>query len=307
MIDNYPIIKIPDFLEKPNLYLDSFELVDKPLEPKPPILKSKFPWLVTIYILLGMPIISSSLGIPGFILAIILLFIIIHKNSSNEENLYKERLKHYETEYNYYQKKVTEYEEHLEKIKQREIEIEAFNENPLFKILKILLTRREYLKTSKPPCDNLLDTKRGVSENSFFLYLSSNFKDMILINKSLGEYIPDFVYFNPEFNLFIDIEIDEPYDAISREPIHYIGVNDSRDYFFLTNKWCVVRFSEKQIIEQPSACCDEIKRTVNKVFMNSYKMEVPCEQLKQDKRWSKTEAIKMSIDNYRDSYLAKKL
>ncbi len=79
----------------------------------------------------------------------------------------------------------------------------------------------------------------------------------------LGPYFPDYVYEckNPEF--FIDIEIDEDFDFINQKPIHYLGADDSRNDYFLSKNWFVIRFAEQQIIDYPDECCIYLKDVIN--------------------------------------------
>ncbi len=246
-----------------------------------------------------------ALGIPGFIIAIILFIVVIVYKSSSDEEKHNEQLQKYENAIIEFKQKLDHYQKQIEIKHQRDIEMEALKANPLLKAMKIWMTGIEFLETSEPPSDRSLDAKKGVTESIFHAKLLSTFGDMILLDKTVFDYTPDFIYFNPKFNLYIDIEIDEPYDGISKDPIHYIGADDVRDYCFLRKKWCVIRFSEKQIIEQPSACCDEIKRTVNKIFLSIYKPEEIKENLTVDKRWTESIANKMAKENYRDTYLFK--
>ncbi len=296
MIDHYPIIKIPKFLTKPNLYLDDSDDLSKPTKPNPPKLKSNSSWLIPIYIFLGMPLISVTLGIPGFIIAIILLIVVI-SYTSNEEKRHNDQIQKYESA-------IIEYNQKFEIQCKRYKETTTLNANPKLKAQKIWNTRVEFFKTAEPPSDSGLDAKKGVSENNFLSMLRSTFKDMILIDKTIINYTPDFIYYNPKLNLYIDIEIDEPYDGLTKEPVHYSGADDFRDSCFLIRRWCVLRFSEKQIVEQPTACCDEIKRTINTIFPSTYKQEEIENSLSVDKCWTKSKAKEMAINNYRDTYLS---
>jgi hypothetical protein len=305
MNTQYPIIKIPEFLTKPNFFIDTLEKPSEPVEPLPPKIKHNSTWYITLYILIGVPILSSTLGIPGLITSIILLFVFIKKITSSEEIRNNAELKYYEIEINNYKRDLEKYYDQLSKRDKRMKEMILIDQNPLLKLLKIINVRQEFLASSMSPSIINQDVKKGVTESIFFPLLISTFKDMVSNNKSLLDYTPDFVYFNPLFNLFIDIEIDEPYDAISKAPIHYLSADEGRDSFFLRMKWCVIRFSEKQIVEQPNACCDEIKRLVNSIFLKVYDMDQIKETLEIDNVWTINGARKMAMDNYRDTYLSK--
>jgi len=303
MDNQYPIVKIPSFLHESNLFLDKIPLPIEPSEPVPPKLRSKFPWILLIYIVLGMPLISSGFGIVGFVASILLLFVIINITSKKEENTTRLAIIKYEEAQQVYIDKMDEHNNKMKIFNKRLSEEFVYMENPLLRILKIQMTKIEFLASAKQPEDCSDGVKKGVSEKYFYTYLKSVFGDHILINKTLWDYTPDFIFFHPFFKLFIDIEIDEPYDALSREPIHYIGEDFQRDNYFVKNKWCVIRFSEKQVIQQALPCCCEIKRVVNTIFPSAYGKEDLTEILLPDKRWTREDAIIMAKENYRDSYL----
>lgn len=56
-----------------------------------------------------------------------------------------------------------------------------------------------------------------------------------ILNRNYS-YRPDFCLYWAKKQLYIDIEIDEPYDIVSRKPIHYQGNGDNlRDRYFIRN------------------------------------------------------------------------
>ncbi|WP_143437066.1 PDDEXK family nuclease [Hymenobacter mucosus] len=63
-------------------------------------------------------------------------------------------------------------------------------------------------------------------------------------------------------NLFLNVEIDEPYDGANRLPTHCQGDDDSRDNFFTSRGWVVLRFAEIQVHQQPEACCAVIAHLI---------------------------------------------
>lgn len=120
-------------------------------------------------------------------------------------------------------------------------------------------------------------------------------------NRNYG-YRPDVGVIWKEKNIFIDIEIDEPYDIVSRKPIHYKGGNDRlRNDYFLDNGWVVIRFTEKQIVEN----CEEVNNFVKFVLWvlsgdNRFKSENRLEEVN---RWSYEDALKWEGERYREVYL----
>ena len=116
--------------------------------------------------------------------------------------------------------------------------------------------------------------KKGASEGFFLNYLQKAFnQEKYLIHEhakfkmKMGKmrvYQPtaDFLLIDKEYNLGVDIEIDEPYTLKDKKPCHckedkwYV----MRDKFFSQEKnYIVVHFAEYQIIKYPQQCCDFIK------------------------------------------------
>lgn len=62
----------------------------------------------------------------------------------------------------------------------------------------------------------------------------------------------------------IDIEIDEPYAAFTRKPIHYIGCGDDfRDALLNNIGWIVIRFTEYQVFSNPKRCAAFIAQVLH--------------------------------------------
>lgn len=107
---------------------------------------------------------------------------------------------------------------------------------------------------------------------------------------------------NDKYGIRIDIEIDEPYSGVERKPIHYIGCGDDfRDLCLNNIGWIVIRFSEKQIYTEADYCINYIKYIIglidSTVVPDSYDFPSP------DKRWTETEAMVMSVMEYREKML----
>ena len=104
----------------------------------------------------------------------------------------------------------------------------------------------------------------------------------------------------------IDIEIDEPYAAITNKPTHFVGCGDDvRDMRLNNLGWIVVRFSEYQVCSEMDACVAYIAQLVH--YLNPSKILpktlLRCDKPKQHKRWTEIESKLMAIDKYRQSYL----
>lgn len=116
-------------------------------------------------------------------------------------------------------------------------------------------------------------------------------------------YKPDIAILWKSKGIAIDVEIDEPYDINSREPIHC--ADDEKDYirnaYFLENGWFVIRIAEEQVIKNVDGVCGYVYNIISvfakdKRFARDYSIN-PV------KRWSKEKAQKMAEDGYRDKYL----
>lgn len=116
-------------------------------------------------------------------------------------------------------------------------------------------------------------------------------------------YRPDFCLYWEKKNLYIDIEIDEPYDIVSRKPIHYLGNGDNlRDRYFIRNGWCVLRFAEQQIKDNAEGVINYVKRIL-KWLTDESEIKFHEDTLDSINRWSYEDATEMSSKNIREKYL----
>jgi hypothetical protein len=123
-------------------------------------------------------------------------------------------------------------------------------------------------------------------------------------------YNPDFAYIDKEINLFIDIEIDEPYISNNRKPIHYVGYfkDKIRNDFFNNRGWIVIRFSEEQVVRYPHSCCKFIAQQIAEITRNSAitSQFAQTPDLQPQQQWTKKDAIEMATREERDDYYLKK-
>jgi hypothetical protein len=119
-------------------------------------------------------------------------------------------------------------------------------------------------------------------------------------------YEPDIVLFDKILNLYIDIEIDEPYDGYYRYPTHYVNPEDEvkqddvRDLFFNESGWIVIRFTEKQIHLQPYECIAYIKNVLSSIYHQPFSNEVKCQT---EEQWDYNQCIQWQKFYYRENYL----
>lgn len=152
--------------------------------------------------------------------------------------------------------------------------------------------------------------QQGVSEKNFYQVLQRIFPKVVqgleFKNTNYHPYSADFALLH-ESGLSIDIEIDEPYVGNTKEPHHCIdqGKDDIRNEFFTSGNWIVVRFSEKQAVQQPQSCCKVIAKVVAQLS-GDYTYYVRLQALPDllpDSMWTIKQARKWAKQNYRKTYL----
>ncbi|MBU3658338.1 MAG: WYL domain-containing protein [Flavobacteriales bacterium] len=156
---------------------------------------------------------------------------------------------------------------------------------------------------------------KGFTENLFKKSILENFNNLfqiyddrfVLYKSNQNPFEPDFTLIDEtnDINLFIDIEIDEPYDGISRQPIHFMGFDKQRNSFFKNRGWIVIRFAEYQVFKETMSCCKFIAEVINSVnpnFTISEKLS-KIKDIGTIKQWTKGQSIKWAIEKYREKYL----
>ena len=158
--------------------------------------------------------------------------------------------------------------------------------------------------------------RRGYMEESFQFELSRNLSKYklqiigdcgILPKDDSHPYEPDIAVIDLENpSIRIDIEIDEPYAAISNKPTHYIGCGDDiRDMRLNNMGWIVVRFTEYQVLSEMNACINFIALLIHKLNPAKLFPDVLLQSTlpTNHKRWTEIESKLMAIDRYRQKYL----
>lgn len=118
---------------------------------------------------------------------------------------------------------------------------------------------------------------------------------------------PDIAIVDKKYNsnLRIDIEIDEPYAGISRQPTHCIGEDIYRDNYFKDRGWIVIRFSEYQVHLSESSSLKFIAETIKAAIPN---YTIPSDlsklpSLAKYDLWDTLQAQKWEEKKYREVYL----
>lgn len=155
--------------------------------------------------------------------------------------------------------------------------------------------------------------QKGYKENDFFNEIKLQIHDIELTNNVhmvipnySKPYEPDIVLFDKQLNLYIDVEIDEPYDGFYRYPTHNYRAEDDfkqdniRDLFFTESGWVVIRFTEKQVHKQPTECIDYIKNVINSIYSKEFSKTAKCEL---ENQWDENLCTQWQLNNYREKYL----
>lgn len=161
--------------------------------------------------------------------------------------------------------------------------------------------------------------RKGYKEDAFYGYLETYFSDnfklyndrFVLSRNNTNRYEPDFTLTNEEndINIFMDIEIDEPYEGLNdvhqRSVTHCQYFDTNRNNEFVNRGWIVIRFAEIQVHQNPDGCCRFIADVIRSIDSN---FRYPVNLLNVTKvepvrQWTKEVAKQWSMQKYREEYL----
>jgi hypothetical protein len=150
---------------------------------------------------------------------------------------------------------------------------------------------------------------KGRSEAFFHRYLQKFFPKQVYTDLALpvgnSYYYPDFAIISKEHNLYVDIEIDEPYN-FRGYPTHTKGADDRRNAYFVQCGWAVIRFTEEQIARQPLQCCKFIAQTLYRISRDSSFLKNDLSAIPDlsftPKIWDEQMARQMALNASRDNY-----
>ena len=147
-------------------------------------------------------------------------------------------------------------------------------------------------------------------EKSISALLSSKFEVSGNIRLNTGKltrpFEPDIaIICSTNKNIRIDIEIDEPYAGITRQPTHCRGEDVNRDNYFKNRGWIVIRFSEFQVHTKEIECLNFIALVINSID-NSF--QIPhnlkaVSKIENEILWDIVQAQKWEKEKYREKYL----
>jgi hypothetical protein len=156
--------------------------------------------------------------------------------------------------------------------------------------------------------------KIGFKEDEFFVFLTNYFSNdfKVFNDKHIPQqnnhrpYEPDFILLKEtnNDNIFINIEIDEPYEGLSKTPTHIIYNDIYRDLFFTNRGYIVIRFTEKQIHLKPLDCCLFIACVIQSINPNiTFNNLKQINKLEKEDQWDSLQAKKWAFEKYRENYL----
>ena len=180
----------------------------------------------------------------------------------NQKRCYHQALDRYAPQIQRYRRQQVEYDRELRAAHTPE-RIAAFQ-------CKLIL---QILAQTMPPDGENSKARRGAAEAAFWEHLNHHFPDKVHVGKALTipnfahPYTPDLAYIDPIANLYIDIEIDEPYTKTRNgyKLKHYQGSRSDqrRDRFFLDRGWVVIQLSEEQVVRWPERCCKTVAGAIS--------------------------------------------
>ena len=181
-----------------------------------------------------------------------------------------------------------------------------------------------YVNMPKPNCVIKFPRKgrsgrKGYKEENFKIYIERYYRSdfqvfddrFILVKNNPKPFEPDFTLIdeNNGINIFLDIEIDEPYEGLNdikeRKPTHYQQSDTNRNNAFKNRGWIVIRFAEIQVHQAPNSCCRfiaDVLKSINSKYVAPENLS-KYEKLTPLRQWTKEEAEKWSLERYREKYL----
>ncbi|MEN9216467.1 MAG: hypothetical protein Q6K90_03980 [Gloeomargarita sp. HHBFW_bins_162] len=301
MSRDYPVVLFPQRLKQ------ALELLPAGAPPRPvpvsaPRRHPRWPWGVSLAVVVAAGIIIG--GTTGLLVAGLGL-VLVAGGYGWETQRYRRQVQHYQTQQAIYEQQKQAYDQWLA---EHAAEVQVLRQPKIQFALEQVMAYPEPAQRHVP----------GVTEPYLQSFLEQYFPGKIHIKLALGDpiktrkrpYEPDFTYIDENLNLYIDIEIDEPYyyDAKNNVTKPYHINDEKRNEFFLSAGWVVVRFSEYQVVTQPRSCCKQIAHVIAQVQQTSLAKEwssIP--DLQPDPCWDETQAKHYIRQRTRYHYLKKHL
>lgn len=225
----------------------------------------------------------------------------------NKLSAYNNSISMYDAEVKKYQASLARYEKRVKEILSEE-NLSYYRSEKIEKLAKTVSDRTGTVLSQA-------EAKKGPSEEFFYGTLKA-LETMGWAVYSDSKIPVGNSFFYPDFTLVdasglcFDVEIDEPYSLDDGSPIHYridtsyshSSVDHDRNSFFKKKGWVIIRFSEKEIYKDPTACVNFIISVRNHLFEGKTgEYEYPdnlCEP-----KWTADESHKMAYRHARNDYI----
>lgn len=310
-MSQYPIILIPGGIERAKSARPSVPIFTEPLPQKPGTKPQKVNNTLiaveTAVAIPTIPVVSQLTSIPGWLLFLAVAGAIAAQ-AWHQITTYPQRKREHDDEVAGYPRKLKGYEQ-KKREHDEEVKVSQSPEGVSEFRYKLLL---EILRQTVPHDGNGSTATTNPEEAKFGNHLNRYFPSNIHTRLTLRipefphPYTPDFAYIDQGLNLYIDIEIDEPYVYHTSAPTHFVGAwkDSNRNRFFLAKQWIVIRFSEEQVICYPQSCCKTIAQVIAQVTENNSILNqfTSLTDLQLMKQWTEAEAIDMAAKRVRNNY-----
>ncbi|MBO3460253.1 endonuclease domain-containing protein [Aetokthonos hydrillicola Thurmond2011] len=307
---HYPIILIPPKIKQ---IKSAQPLVSPP--PIPPRQPGSQPNKLNIILtvlevaiaVVAIPIISQMTSVSPWLL-FVLTISVITGHIFSEITTYPKRKQKHDDEVADYLKNL----EHYKQIKDKhDLEVAAAHSSVQvaeYRSKKLLKVLRQTI----PHDGNGSTARTNPIEIRFINFVSQYFsgkvyKGLFLVIPGFRyRYTPDITYIDQELNLYIDIEIDEPYVFRTGRPTHFLEASkdNRRNNFFIKRNWSIIRFSEEQVICHPHSCCKTIAYVISEITDNWSLLEpfANIPDLQPQPQWTREQAIQMAQRRERTKY-----
>lgn len=332
----YPVFKIPKKIfyiavAMPEIEVPQFQesqFIEKPKSPiKPKLIEPKKPNIYIFLAMIGLVVFVSASWItaigPGGGFMLVIAVIVASYIFSREKNGYGVKKAEFDMIMLNYRAELDAYQQHLEQwqkfqtsqhssMRDYQNRVENYRTQSTERSQKIELARQKFqqIKPLKPIQGS--NAPKGRSEEIFHQALSHYLPGEIMVDYRVIKYVeypytPDFIYYLKDWNLYVDIEIDEPYTCSGKGKKTTHCTDDqteiNRDIFFEQNDWVVIRFAEEQVLRFPINCCKFIAQTIYLLVGEP----IPEKLKKVDDiiavpRWNTKKAKRMARKKYRHYY-----
>lgn len=313
------LTSIPDLPEAPEM----------PIKPRKPEFPEEYnsgytrgcSFILFIFGIVFFCISLSAVNIGGILVSIASVFFayLLFDKVLNDENNFENKKINYKRSSDAYPRELKKYEQEKSEydIKKSLYDTTVSQLTSSSNLQKFRKRRiNTYLSNRTKPlferCNQSDAVKKGASEDFFISILKQSTEWEILADMRIpvGDkyYYPDIIVVIS--NIYIDVEIDEPYAGNDGSPIHYLispfgigleSVDKNRNEYFAQHGWVVVRFSEEQIFQYTEGCLVYLYQLAENIENGIAGVAVDGNFKK--KKWTKEQSHQMAYKRFRRSYI----